>query len=73
MTKFGKLINPNPINKRRFRKWDGTYRKEIYEVLIPATGEIVRCWPNAGKMGSMSDGRNWKPGADIRVRLAEQD
>lgn len=70
MSKFKPLFKQD--NPRRFRRWHGTYRKEFYEVKL-ATGEVVHCWPNAGRMIALDDsGREWAPSDNINVRLAEE-
>lgn len=58
---------------RPFRRWNGRYQKEFYDVLLPS-GEIVKnCWPNAGKLNELTGKRRqwkYKKTGSLRVRLA---
>lgn len=48
--------------------WDGSYQKRWYEVTT-ASGEKVKCWPNAGIMNSTDgSGRDWHPEDKVLVR-----
>lgn len=59
--------------ERPFRKWNGCYQKEFYEVRLIGYKKVYMCWPNDGRM-NQTDGdasRYWKKGDPIEVRLAE--
>ena len=44
-----------------FTSWDGDYEKVEYEVKLKS-GEVVVCWPNAGRMNALDgSGREFYP------------
>lgn len=52
-----------------FVEWSGAYVKRYYDVLVPKTDEIVKCWPNAGLMNALDgSGRSWSFEDHIKVR-----
>lgn len=51
-----------------FRPFEGDYEKQWYEVRLP-DGEILLCWPNAGKMIAIDgSGGEWSPSDGIEYR-----
>jgi hypothetical protein len=44
----------------QFEKWNGDYEKRPYEVKV-WPGDIVTCYPNAGRMIDLKTGRSYGP------------
>ena len=64
---------PCCVRERPFRRWNGRYQKEFYDVRTPGGRVFLNCWPNAGMMNT-TDGtdKHWKyrENGQLEIRLA---
>lgn len=55
-----------------WRKWDGEYEKQSYDVWTDRHNVVMGCWPNAGRMvATDGSGRQWRPADCIAVRVSQ--
>jgi hypothetical protein len=54
----------------QFKKWNGDYEKEFYDIKLPSGEVVLCCWPNAGKMcENGGERRKFTPEDNIEIRL----
>lgn len=56
---------------RPWRKWNGRYQKEFYDVRTSHGEVFMNCWPNAGTMNTTAGARRcFTMHMNIEIRLA---
>jgi hypothetical protein len=62
------MANQDKEEMSKWHKFTGRYIKRVYEVRLK-NGDIVQCWPNAGKMTALDgSGRQFTEEDNIEIR-----